>query len=873
MSDENRTPPFPFITDIIFQRGDVVFATDKRGRLVHWNSESEQLFGYAAGEVLGNPFDVICLAAPGGSEINLSTILAGRDFAGGVRCISKPGRELALYVYATAGRVQSGDVAGVVFVARDVSDFWRAEAAVLASEDRYRLLFEQSSDAVVLTNLQGRILEANPSTATLTGFTRAELVRMTLHDLIPPGKASGAETAVARLREAGPSSGRVDLRRRDGQVRTVELTASLVSIADAQRVLILGRDATDRVRAEQATRESERKYRTVFDSANDAVFIETVDGSILEVNDNACRLFGYTREELLKMKVSDLVPVEARAWLPRVTDAILRDRTFRAEAVNVQKSGRQIPVEISASTLELDDATRVLAIVRDISERKRTEAALAESENRYRTLFSDSLMGIYRTTPDGQIQMANPALVRMLGYESFAQLAERNLEKDGSGPEYQRDEFKRRIERDGRIVGLEVNWQTRDGRTLFVRESANAVRAKDGAVLYYEGTVEDISDRKAVEQALRENEANFRAMAENSADGVAVADESGRYVFVNSRVAEIFGYPVARLLEMSFGDLLRPGDARELNERYARRMRGETVPAQYELTAVRADGQSVPVEVSVTRTTWHGRPASFTNLRDIGQRRAAEQRLQESEEQFRRLVEMSPDGIAVHQDGRIVLVNAAGARLLGYELPEQLVGKPVLDIVHPEDRSDVVARIEQVLQRGKPGDLVEERFRRQDGSYVPVEVVNAPGDWKGKPAVQVVVRDISARRELAHAAEAAEAQMQAVLANSPDGIAAECDGVIAYANQRFAELYGYDSPAQITGLPVTDFLAPEDHDRVAEYTKARVRGDPAPTRYRFKGLRRDSTFVEVEITVSTYILFGRQYLLGFLREAAARPRR
>jgi PAS domain S-box-containing protein len=1002
MSDEDRTPPFPFTTDITFQRGDVVFATDKRGRLVYWNKESEQLFGYAASDVLGNPFDVICLAATGGSEISLPAIMAGRDFAGGVRCSNRSGREVALYVYATAGRSQSGAAAGIVFVARDVSEFWRAEEAVLASDDRYRLLFEQSSDAVVLSNPEGRILEANPSTAALTGFTRDELVRMTLRDLIPPGKVGDAESALARLREAGAVRGRIDIQRKDGRVLTVERTTSLVSVAGEQRLLIVSRDASDRVRAEQATRESERKYRTVFDSANDAVFIETVDGSILDVNDNACRLFGYTREEFLEMKVPDLVPVQARAWLPRVTDAILRDRAFRAEAVNLHKSGRQVPVEISASTMELNDRTLVLAIVRDISERKRAEAALAESENRYRTLFNDSLMGIYRTSPGGQILLANPALVRMLGYESFAQLAERNLETDGFGLEYRRDEFKRRLERDGRIVGLEARWQTRDGRTLFVRESARAVCGLDGAVLYYEGTVEDITERRRAEIALRvekeraqqyldvadviivaldrtgvvtlanrracavlgyeekelvgrdwfqtcvperlgdsvraafgqliagqsaaveryENpvvtasgqerlvvwhnallrddaghvvgtlssgeditersrgeaalaasEAQYRTLFDSIRDGVYLLDRDGRFTSVNDVIVNRSGRPREWWLGRDHVGTVRPEDRGRVRQAFEAAMRGKTV-VPCEAAYPTASGELLFIEMNVAPIREGDKVVGMVGIsRDTTGRKSAEKRLQESEERFRRLVEMSPDGIAVHQNGRLVLVNPAGARVLGYERPEELVGKPVFDFVHPDDQPGVLARIEQVMQLGKPGELVEERFRRKDGTYVPVEVVNAPFYWRGKPAVQVVVRDISGRRELARAAEVAEAQMQAILANSPDGIAAACDGVTAYANRRFAELYGYDSPAQVTGRPVTDFLAPEDQERVAEYSKARTRGDQAPTRYRFKGIRRDSTLVEVEITVSTYSLLGRQYLLGFLREAAARPRR
>jgi PAS domain S-box-containing protein len=507
MSDADRTPPLPFVTDVTVQPGDVVFATDRRGQLVHWNKEAEQLFGYAASEVIGNPFDIICLGAPGGSGIDLRTILAGRDFAGGVRCFDKSGREIALYVYATAGRKPSGTAAGVVFVARDVSEFWRAEQAVRTAEDKYQMLFEHSSDAVAIADIAGRVLEVNPALLRLYGYTADEARGMRLADSVATESRAEADKAMADLAAGETVTRTIKMTRKDGTRFVVDLVASVVSVKGARRILSVTRDVTERVRAEEATNESERKYRAVFESANDAVLLETVDGRILDVNENACVLLGYTKKELLALGVSDLVPPEARAWLPRVTDAILQDRTFRAEAVNVHKSGRHIPVEISASTMQVDDRTLVLAIVRDISERKRAEAALAESENRYRTLFNDSLMGIYRTSPDGQIQLANPALIRMLGYESFARLAERNLETAGSGPEYRRDEFKRRLERDGRIVGLEARWQTRDGRTLFVRESAHAVRGPDGAVLYYEGTVEDISDRRAAEQAARERRA------------------------------------------------------------------------------------------------------------------------------------------------------------------------------------------------------------------------------------------------------------------------------------------------------------------------------------------------------------------------------
>ena len=146
----------------------------------------------------------------------------------------------------------------------------------------------------------------------------------------------------------------------------------------------------------------------------------------------------------------------------------------------------------------------VVAVYNDISERKRAEEALRESEERFRSLVENATVGIYRTTPDGHILMANPALVRMLGFDSFEELAARNLECGGFEPSYPRSVFRERIEREGQVIGLEGAWIRRDGSVIFVRESARAVRADDGRMLYYDGIVEDITTRRHAEEAMRQ---------------------------------------------------------------------------------------------------------------------------------------------------------------------------------------------------------------------------------------------------------------------------------------------------------------------------------------------------------------------------------
>jgi PAS domain S-box-containing protein len=138
----------------------------------------------------------------------------------------------------------------------------------------------------------------------------------------------------------------------------------------------------------------------------------------------------------------------------------------------------------------------------DITERKRAENELRESEERFRSLYENATLGMYRTTPNGEILLANPALINMLGYSSFAELSQRNLENEGYEPEYERNIFRQTIESNGIVKGFESEWKRKDGATLFVRESSKAIQDAEGKFIYYEGTVEDITEHKREEQEI-----------------------------------------------------------------------------------------------------------------------------------------------------------------------------------------------------------------------------------------------------------------------------------------------------------------------------------------------------------------------------------
>lgn len=178
----------------------------------------------------------------------------------------------------------------------------------------------------------------------------------------------------------------------------------------------------------------------------------------------------------------------------------------------------------------------------EISERKQAEKALAESETRYRMLYENASIGIYQTTPEGKVLLSNQALLNILGYKSFDELKERDIDKGDFDPTYSRDEFKRLMETEGQIQGLESLWMRQDGKTVYVRENAKAIRDEKGKIIYYDGTIEDISDRKLAEKALQRSEERFRQIAKQSREVVWEVDENGLYTYVSPLSQSVLGY-------------------------------------------------------------------------------------------------------------------------------------------------------------------------------------------------------------------------------------------------------------------------------------------------------------------------------------------
>ena len=283
--------------------------------------------------------------------------------------------------------------------------------------------------------------------------------------------------------------------------------------------------AEDRLRAREALRESEARWRSLVENAPDVILTVDRKGRILFTNRTP--VGATTVEEALGTSVLDYIVSEHRETVRQSLQRVFQTGEpddFEAAARGPYDTTYWYATRLGPVKRD-DEVMAVTLVTRDITERVRAREALRESEERFRGIFENTTIGLYRTAPDGRILMANPALVRMLGYSSFDELAQRNLAGEGYAPECPRSAFKQRIESEGQVIGLESAWVRRDGTTLFVCESARAIRDEAGNTLYYEGTAEDITERKQAEGELRRSYAKLRRALEGTVNTLVSAIE------------------------------------------------------------------------------------------------------------------------------------------------------------------------------------------------------------------------------------------------------------------------------------------------------------------------------------------------------------
>jgi PAS domain S-box-containing protein len=287
-------------------------------------------------------------------------------------------------------------------------------------------------------------------------------------------------------------------------------------------------DITDRKQAEKALEESEEYFRTLIENSSDVVSILDDKGIITYESPSHEKVLGYKSGKLIGENVFGFVHSDDRERISMQFVDLLK-RSNGIKQVNfrfLHQDGTWRFLEgTGKNLLGSPKINGIVVNYRDVTDRKQAEEALKESEERFRTVYQNSTIGLYRTTRDGQILLANPALVKILGFSSFEELAERNLEKDGFKQSYERKDFIEKLEKNGEILGQEAIWSCKDGSRLVVRESIKLAYNNKGEIIYYDGVVEDITASKQVEEELKKRMNELEIFNDASVDREIIINE------------------------------------------------------------------------------------------------------------------------------------------------------------------------------------------------------------------------------------------------------------------------------------------------------------------------------------------------------------
>jgi two-component system, cell cycle sensor histidine kinase and response regulator CckA len=369
---------------------------------------------------------------------------------------------------------------------------------------RYRNLLEQAGEGVV-AEVEGRVVFANPAAMKMFGWSRDEdWAGRSFLDLAAP-ESRETLTAIFDSPAASPLPERPEIvgLKADGSCFQMEVTPARMTFQGKTATQAILRDITERRRAEQALRESEERYRLLFENNPQPMWVFDDETLVfLAVNDAACQHYGYTREEFLGMTIRDIRPAEDVPALLRNLETGVRD--FRRTGVwrHLKKNGMPIEVEVASHALHFLGRSAHLVLATDVTERKRAEEALRQSEQKYRDIFDFATVGIYQSRHDGSLITVNAPLAEMLGYDSPEDLMQSNLDEIYADQEARR-ELIARYEPQGKGHRLEVRWKRKDGTPIWLELDARAVLNPDGTTRYFEGFVHDITDRRKSEEEKR----------------------------------------------------------------------------------------------------------------------------------------------------------------------------------------------------------------------------------------------------------------------------------------------------------------------------------------------------------------------------------
>ena len=744
------------------------------------------------------------------------------------------------------------------------------------------IAIESSINAIALADLKGKVTYVNRSFLKMWGYqAKREVLGKPAVEFWQSGET--AARVIEVLRNEGDWAGELTAERKDGSTFDVHLSATTVKDEAGEPVCMMASfvDITERRRAEEALLRSEELFRVLVENAFDGINIcefdpKTIKRRLIFCNDRYVEMSGYTRKELENADDLNQLVVQhhSKEELELQYDCIVKGEPFSGTASWRRPDGRENIYEWTALSLKKDDRFHIIGVDRDITERKRAEEALRESEERYRLHFETVSDVIFSIDGHGRVLSVSPSVKRVLGYAPDELVGKRFpelsiLHSDCVGTALT-DVL--RVLSGEEIPSVEYRFIAKDGRTVFGEVSA-APLVRDGRIVAVSCVARDITERKQVEKALKESEEKYRTQFEEALDAIFIADaDTGILIDCNRAALELVGRAKSELVGKHQRILHPPEEvAGEFTRTFRQHMREKEGQA-LEARVLTKSGEIRDVSIEANEFELNGKRMLQGAFRDITERKRAEDALRHSEERFRDLVETIGDWIWQVDAGGVYTYASPKVRdILGYE-PEEVLGKTPFDLMAPEEARRVADVFGRIVAAQRPFAALENTNLHKDGHPVVLETSGVPffdaaGTFRGYRGVD---RDITERKRADEALRESEERFRVIFDNAIDGVLLTAweDGKFHTGNRMICTLLGY-SLEEIKNMGVADIHPAQDMPYVLEQFGKQMNQEITLAKD-IPVKRKDGSVFYADINSTPITLGGTGYLMGIFRDVTER---
>jgi PAS domain S-box-containing protein len=737
------------------------------------------------------------------------------------------------------------------------------------SEEKYRSLFEQTMDAVMITDMEtGIILEANRACAAMFGYPREKLTGMPHHALQPEDKKDGYKKHLnERLQKETTFSGDLVYRCADGKEIQVNVFTTILNMNGKRVMQSIFRENTERNSLLKKMMESEEKFSRAFQASPEAMSIsDLTDGRFIEVNESYIRITGYTREELLNRNAENFNMWATTEDRKKMLEPLERHERLNNIEVDFRtKDGKINTMLTSSEFVQISGRPCLLVVSTDITEYKRMEQSFKDTEEKFSQAFysSPASMCIF-TVEDSKFTEVNDSYTRFTGYSREELIGHTGDDFSLFVSQEEKDSVEKSLRETGAMVNLRIRSRMKSGeiRTGLFTAQAFTINNKKHLIL----TINDITDQVKAQEAIA-NEATLRhVLIHDSSDGIVILDGNGKVYEANKRFSEMIGYTPEETLEL----YVENWEYLYTREKLVEMLRTvDEAGDHFETQHRRKDGSIYDVDISTNGAVIAGKKLIFCVCRDITQRKQIENALKASEEKFSKAFRAIPETIAISRvkDGVFVEANDNFCRVVRRNRDE-IIGHTNTEIgiiATPGQRAEIIKTIQT------QGGITNKEINTNVGNGVIRTTLFSADiiDIGGEPCMISISTDITEHKRMEEALAKEAIRHHILIEQSTDGIVIlDGDGAVREANLRFSEMIGY-TPEETLKLHVDDWEYLSTHETLLDMLRTM---DQSGGHFETKHRRKDGSIYDVEISTNGAIIAGQKFVFCVCRDITQRKR-